>query len=168
MAELSEDLKADLSQHLAAAASVHKPVDMIASATEAQYAVCAEKLLASDEVDALLAIFVPPIITDSRDVAEAIAAAAKESGKPVVACFMGRHGVEDATGTSEAAQFPSYAFPEAAVQVLARAADYRHLPSARPASPPTPVPPSKMTSEGVEEADISILEKSGHLYFAAT
>ncbi len=124
VAELSDDLQAALRAHLPAAASVHNPVDMIASASAAQYAICAEVLLASDEVDALLAIFVPPIITESRDVAEAIAASAAGSGKPVVACFMGRHGVEEATGTLEAAKIPSYAFPEAAVHVLARAAAY--------------------------------------------
>ena len=124
VAELSDELQAALRAHLPAAASAHNPVDMIASASAAQYAICAEVLLASDEVDALLAIFVPPIITESRDVAEAIAASAAGSGKPVVACFMGRHGVEEATGTLEAAKIPSYAFPEAAVQVLARAAAY--------------------------------------------
>ncbi|MCO4764179.1 MAG: acetate--CoA ligase family protein [Myxococcales bacterium] len=124
VAELSPTLQQSLSQHLPAAASVHNPVDMIASASAAQYATCAEVLLASDEIDALLAIFVPPIITESRDVAEAIARSAAGSGKPVVACFMGRHGVEEATDMLEAAQIPSYAFPEAAVHVLARAAAY--------------------------------------------
>ncbi len=124
VAELSDGLKAALQEHLPAAASVHNPVDMIASASAEQYAACAKVLLDSEEVDALLAIFVPPIITDSRDVAEAIARGAAGSGKPVVACFMGHHGVEEATGALEAAQIPSYAFPEAAVRVLARAADY--------------------------------------------
>lgn len=122
--ELSTDLAATLAGELPAAASVHNPVDMIASATAAQYEACARALLASDEVDALLAIFVPPIVTDPTDVARAIARAARGHGKPVVACFMGLRGVAEATDALEAAHIPSYAFPEAAVRVLARAADH--------------------------------------------
>lgn len=122
--ELSPALAASLAAELPAAASVHNPVDMIASATAAQYEACARALLASDEVDALLAIFVPPIVTDPIDVARAIARAARGHGKPVVACFMGLRGVAEATDALEAAHIPSYAFPEAAVRVLARAADH--------------------------------------------
>ena len=51
-------------------------------------------VLADDGVDAVLALFVPPLVTAAEDVARAIASAAAGAGdKPVVACFLGRSGV---------------------------------------------------------------------------
>ncbi|MCB9781321.1 MAG: acetate--CoA ligase family protein [Alphaproteobacteria bacterium] len=137
--DLGDELQAALAAYLPAAASTRNPVDMIASATPAQFRACAELLLASDEIDALVALFVPPIVTDPAEVGQAIASAAAGSGKPVISCFMGRHGVPEGLSTLQAAHIPSYAFPESAVRVLARAARYgEHLrrPPGRAVTPP--------------------------------
>lgn len=114
----------ELASFLPPAASVKNPVDMIASATPEQFARATRVLLGCDAVDALVVLFVPPITTNSEAVGRAIAEGAAGMAKPVISCFMGRHGVPAALSQLQAAHIPSYAFPESAVRVLARAARY--------------------------------------------
>ena len=106
-------------------ASVTNPVDLIASATPRHYAVAMEHILADPGVDAVLVIFVPPIITDSRGVLEAIAAAAAAApDKPVLACLMGEEAVIDGVEVLHGRRIPLYAFPEAAATALDAMSSY--------------------------------------------
>ena len=66
-------------------ASVANPVDLIASASAAQFEGAIDAVLADSEVDSVLAIFIPPLVTGAADVAQAIHAAAARSTKPVLA-----------------------------------------------------------------------------------
>lgn len=124
VADLPPGLTAELRSFLPPAASVKNPVDMIASATPAQFERAGRALLSNEAIDALLVLFVPPITTDAEAVGHAIALGAAGIEKPVISCFMGRHGVPAALSQLQAAHIPSYAFPESAVRVLARAARY--------------------------------------------
>ena len=68
MAELSEDIARQLAEFLPPEASVANPVDMIASATAADYRRALEILLADDGVDMVLAINVKPLLGNPIDV----------------------------------------------------------------------------------------------------
>ena len=124
VAELSPRTKESLRAFLPAAASVRNPVDMLASASPAEYERALRILAHDDGVDAVLALFVPPVVTDAGDVADAIARAAHDTPKPVLACFMGTYGVPTAVRALREAKVPAYAFPEPAVLALSRAARY--------------------------------------------
>lgn len=100
---------------LPAAASVANPVDMLASASPEQYEQATRLLLADDHVDSLLTIFIPPLVTDPRAVAEAIVRGAAGARKPVLATFMSARGAPPELQT-----IPCYMFPEAAATALAR------------------------------------------------
>ncbi len=119
LAPLSDATRAELQRFLPPAASVVNPVDMIASATAAQYEQATRLLLADAQVDSVLAIFIPPLVTKSEEVARAIVAGAAGATKPVLANFISSHGAPP-----ELAPIPSYLFPEAAVTALARATAY--------------------------------------------
>ena len=119
MAALSEATVAQLRTLLPAAASVGNPVDMLAAATPDQYRHATTLLLADQNVDSLLVIFIPPLVTNPDEAARAIASAAGAATKPVIASFMGARGAPRAL-----AGVPSYRFPEAAVTALARATEY--------------------------------------------
>ena len=119
LAPLSDATRAELQRFLPPAASVVNPVDMIASATAAQYEQATRLLLADAQVDSVLAIFIPPLVTKSEEVARAIVAGATGATKPVLANFISSHGAPP-----ELAPIPSYLFPEAAVTALARATAY--------------------------------------------
>jgi acetyl coenzyme A synthetase (ADP forming)-like protein len=121
---LSEENQKQLRAFLPAGAGVGNPVDMIASAPAEHYRQAMEVVAADQNVDALILIFTPPLVTRAEDVAQAIIATAKtiDQGKPVLTVFLSAQAAPDDLG---AACIPSYAFPETAAIALARAARYR-------------------------------------------
>ncbi len=106
-------------------ASVRNPVDLVAAATADQYEAALRLALADPSIDAILAIFVPPLVTRAADVARAIVRVAESAeGKPIVSCFLGQNGVPDALrGDDTRPTIPSFAFPESAAHALGRVAD---------------------------------------------
>ncbi len=119
-AELSAETRTALRTFLPAAAAVNNPVDMLASAPPEHYRRALQLLLADPQVDSVMAIFIPPMITSADEVATAIAdAAAHGPGKPVAGVFMRSHAAPESL-----AAVPCYAFPEPAAIALARVAAY--------------------------------------------
>ena len=117
---LAESTRAELRSFLPAAASVGNPVDMLASAPPEHYGRALEALLRDPSVQSVIAIFIPPLVTDPSAVAAALAAsAAAVPGKPVLGVFMRSEGAP-----STLAPIPSYAFPEPAAIALAQVTAY--------------------------------------------
>jgi acetate---CoA ligase (ADP-forming) len=117
---LSEASIEALRSFLPATAALGNPIDMIASASAAQYERALEVVLADERVDAVLVIFIPPLVTKEEDVARAVQqVAAAHQNKPVIGIFMSSEGAPPLL-----APIPSYIFPEAAATALARAAAY--------------------------------------------
>lgn len=126
LASFSDQTLEQLSSFLPPEASLHNPVDMIASATPDSFRRAVEIVLADPAVDSMVAIFVPPLMIETRDVARAIGEASVGTDKPIVTCYMGTHGLTEGLGTGDAgeAPIPSYRFPEAAAKALSRATEY--------------------------------------------
>jgi acetate---CoA ligase (ADP-forming) len=117
---LNDDTRAELRSFLPAAASVGNPVDMLASAPPHDYRRALGALLRDDQVDSVIAIFIPPLVTDPGEVASAVAESARAvPGKPVLGVFMRAEGAP-----ATLAPIPCYAFPESAALALARVAAY--------------------------------------------
>jgi acetyl coenzyme A synthetase (ADP forming)-like protein len=110
---------AGLRDFLPPAASVSNPVDMLATASAEHYARAIALLLRDPGVDSLLTIFIPPLVTDSADVARSIAEQARGSQKPILATFFGASGVPEILSP-----VPCYTFPESAARALARVTEY--------------------------------------------
>lgn len=129
LATLSPGTIETLQAFLPAAASVANPIDMLASAPAEHYRRTIAALQADDHVDSILAIFVPPLVTDPNVVAEAIGSAAApgqpgqpdQSGrkKPVLATF-----ISASAPPVTLSHVPCYAFPESAMAALAHVARY--------------------------------------------
>jgi acetyl coenzyme A synthetase (ADP forming)-like protein len=132
VATLAEETVRALRQFLPPEASTRNPVDMIASAVPESYEKSLRLLAADPNVDALLVLYVPPIVTTPLEVARAIVRgneAAKADGqargrppKPVLSCFLGSHGVLEGLRSLHEGHIPSYAFPESAAIALSRLA----------------------------------------------
>jgi acetyl coenzyme A synthetase (ADP forming)-like protein len=137
LADLSPATVETLKPLFPAEASIHNPLDMIASATPAGYRAAMAALLSDPAIDAVVPIFVPPFGVKQEDVADAIvggAAAATE--KPVLAVLMGREGLPQGRKELLAAGIPTYVFPESAARALATL--NRHVEwAARPSLPAT-------------------------------
>lgn len=131
---LPEQARAALRTMLPPEASVQNPVDMIASATGEQYERAILELASSGAVDAVIAIFIPPLVTRLEEVARAIASAsAKLAVKiPVLAVLMSEDRAESVMA---AAHVPVYPYPEDAARALAHAvrhAQWRARPEVAP------------------------------------
>ena len=124
IAALSEATVASMRAWAPPEASLRNPVDLIASAGAEEYRKAVGAVLADDNVDAVIAIYVPPIVTEEVNVAKAIVDAARGSPKTVMCNFLGRS--EESPGFVELVtnSIPSYLFPESAARTLA--AMHRH------------------------------------------
>jgi acetyl coenzyme A synthetase (ADP forming)-like protein len=123
---LSESSQARLRAFLPAGASVGNPVDMIASAPAEHYRKAIEIVGTDDNVDSLIVIFTPPLVTRADDVAKAIVEATQQidKSKPLLSVFLSAQAAPPELRTS-GVSIPSYAFPETAAIALARATRYR-------------------------------------------
>jgi acetyl coenzyme A synthetase (ADP forming)-like protein len=106
---------------------LRNPLNMTAAVSEKEFADTL-KVLANDAgIDAVLTLFVPPIVSDPTGIEEVIKRLSplfQRRKKPLLSCFIGQHGVGKMLG--EKGRFvPSYLFPEDAVSALAKAAQYR-------------------------------------------
>jgi acyl-CoA synthetase (NDP forming) len=92
----------------------------------------------SDDVDALVVVFVPPLAMPGTAHAEALREAVAGLGKPVVTTFLGTHGmlgelaVLDRDGVPVRGSVPSYPTPERAVEALRRVVRYARWRTAPP------------------------------------
>ena len=126
LADLNEATHAGLQAVLPAAASLHNPVDMLASAMPEHYAECLRILLADPGVDSVIVIAPPPPASSAGAVAKAILPLIQVSDKPVLPVWMGEKLIQEAVEFCRAVQVSEYRFPEdaaSALGVLARRAD---------------------------------------------
>lgn len=137
--ELSAELQAALHDFLPPEAGVANPVDMVASATATSYRRAVDLLLRSGEVDAVIVLFTPPLVTRATDVADEVVAAVDAAadaglGIPVIAAFI---GAQDARRRLAQARHPvpCFTYPESAARALAHAVRYGRW-RARPATDP--------------------------------
>lgn len=122
---LSDTSQTRLREFLPAGASVGNPVDMIASAPAEHYQKAIEIVGSDENIDSLIVIFTPPLVTRADDVAKSIVKAVKQIGKskPVLSVFLSAQQAPHDLRTTEF-RIPSYAFPETAAIALARATRY--------------------------------------------
>ncbi|APU13815.1 MULTISPECIES: bifunctional GNAT family N-acetyltransferase/acetate--CoA ligase family protein [Actinoalloteichus] len=121
------------------------PVDVGAAATPEQFAAAVRAAIGSPEVDALVAVFVPPIAVPGSAYARALREVVSEppggTRKPVVSTFLAVEGIPDELavlgpdGSPGRGSVPSYPSPERAVAALARAARHARWRSAPQGEP---------------------------------
>ena len=121
-ASLCDELRA----FLPAQASVRNPVDMIASATGEDYAQAIEVVGRAPGVDAVVALYVPPLVAGADVIAAGIARGAGRvaATKPVLTVFLSSRGMPEALASGARGRLPSFSFPENAARALAAAARY--------------------------------------------
>jgi acetyl coenzyme A synthetase (ADP forming)-like protein len=121
---LSETTQIALREVLPSEASVVNPVDMLAAATPDQYRQ-AVRLIADDaSIDAIITIFLPPLVARPQEVARAVAASVPSMSqpKPVLGVFMSSAELPDLSTPS--GRIPGYHMPEPAARALAQVVRY--------------------------------------------
>ncbi len=128
--DLPVPVQEQLREFLPPEASVGNPVDMIATASVEHYRRAITTLASWDGIDALIVIFVRPLLTTAEDVADAVREALAERARPipVQAVFM---SARDHAAMSSGGGVPTYLYPEDAARALARVvrhAEWRNRP----------------------------------------
>jgi acetate---CoA ligase (ADP-forming) len=120
--ELADETRAALAEVLPGEGSVANPIDMLGSATGATYERAIPPLLADPRLDALIVLFVPPVVAGAPEVAAAIRRAVESvhTDKPVLAAVMSAAGTPLDLLESGIA---SFGYPESAARALGLVAD---------------------------------------------
>lgn len=140
--ELSPETQKKLREFLPTEASVVNPVDMIASATAEDYARSIEVVASDPGVDAIIVIFIPPLLVKPEEAATAILQSVRKirnagNLKPVLSVFMLSRGAPQELRAPDL-QIPAFSFPEDAAIALSRVVRYalwRQRPEDQPYDP---------------------------------
>ncbi len=121
---LSDETQSKLREFLPKAAAVTNPVDMIATAPPEAFRRSLEVMLEDPDVDSVILIYIPPLVTKPEDVASEVNDALKgyKGEKPVVTCFMMSQATME--GIRRDTNLRPFVFPEDAVQALSLAYVY--------------------------------------------
>ena len=122
---LPAQVRAELAAFMPAAASTGNPVDMLASASAVDYSRGIAALAACEEIDAIIVIFTPPLVTKAPEVIRAIQRSARSLPRPIplLSVFMSKQSAPRVI-RSEGVGVPHYPFPEEAARALSLAARY--------------------------------------------
>ncbi|MDO8578751.1 MAG: GNAT family N-acetyltransferase [Dehalococcoidales bacterium] len=124
--QMSEELEYKLKSVLKREVAIRNPFDTTAGADAEEFRGILRLLAADKNSDAVLVIFIPPIVGNTKDYEDAIREVAEDfwkQGKPLLACFLGQRGLKARLGTHDRS-VPSFPFPEEAIAALARAVEY--------------------------------------------
>jgi len=130
------------------------PVDVRGDAPPDRLAGAVAALLSDPEADAILALHVPRPIIGAVEAAQAVAAAARGSDKPVLGAWLGAVTRPDVHHALEAGGVANFFTPELAVDAFSFLASYRRNQEwllEVPPSQPDPEPPDLATAERIRE-----------------
>jgi acyl-CoA synthetase (NDP forming) len=106
------------------------PVDIGVDGTPEDFRAALQAAVDDDGVDAVVAVFLPPLMVGSQEFGPVLREVAQGSSKPVAASFLSTEGippelaVPDQAGSPARGSVPSYATPERAAFALAKVVEY--------------------------------------------
>jgi len=122
--QLDEKTKSIMMADLPPTVSLNNPIDLIGDADESRYQLAMQAVLTDDNVDGVIVICVPQMLTNLEATSKVIAQQARFANKPVFAVYMATGDIEPSLKILEDAQIPHYRFPEDAARSLAAMARY--------------------------------------------
>ena len=123
--QLAVETRERLAALLPREASLANPIDMLGSAVGSTYEEVIPHLLADPGIDAVIVLFVPPVVAGADEVAEAVARAVRanpSADKPLLAAFISAGGVPASLVEADP-PIATFQFPESAARALGHAAD---------------------------------------------
>ena len=116
---------------VASGLTVARAISLGADANSEDFEHALDAAIDDPEVDAVVAVYIPPLDAGGQDVANVLATVGEQSEKPLVSTFLGREGIPellripDLSGsTAGRGSVPSYPAVESAVRALARVVEY--------------------------------------------
>ncbi|MCU1536936.1 MAG: CoA-binding domain protein, partial [Humibacillus sp.] len=133
----------------------HGPVSLQPQASAEEFAAALDAAFADPEVDSVVAAFIPPLVTQGEEVAQAVRTIVADYDKPCVATFLGMRGVGDGLSYEQDGtrrSVPSYAMPEDGIRALTAVTRYAQWRSRDRGSPVSPVSIDRGRAEAFIEA----------------
>ena len=125
---LSEKTEQRLKAALFPEASVHNPVDVLATGTAAHYRACLDAMMDDDHFDCVLVNFVPPFFVDNDSIAREIVAVSQQQRKPIVCNLMtDRRQWAETVRILQDGGVPCFALPGEAARALAALVRYHWI-----------------------------------------
>jgi acetyltransferase len=118
LAELSPESLRRLDEFLPAHWSHNNPIDVLGDADSERYARALEVASRDPNSDGLLVILSPQGMTDPLQIAERLKPYAKETGKPVLASWMGGNSIAAGEAALNAAGIPTFSYPDTAARAF--------------------------------------------------
>jgi acetyltransferase len=111
---------AALKESLPPAAGLNNPVDVVGDAGADRYAAAIQACMRDPNVDGLIVLLTPQVMTPCAEVARLLVGASRKSKMlPIATSFMGGGSVVEAIGILGEAGIPNFATPERAVRAMA-------------------------------------------------
>src|SRR3989344_4467385 len=120
LAILSAKTKKILEENLPRYASIVNPIDVLGDALSDRYHVALEAVLKEENVDAVLVLLTPQVMTQIEDTAEVIVNLSQKSKKPVFCSFIGGTEVEKGERLLNEYKVPAFRYPERGIYALAK------------------------------------------------
>ncbi|MGA9504359.1 MAG: bifunctional acetate--CoA ligase family protein/GNAT family N-acetyltransferase [Terriglobales bacterium] len=118
LAELSPESLRRLDEFLPEHWSHNNPIDVLGDADPERYAKALEIASQDPNSDGLLVILAPQGMTDPAQIAERLKPYAKQTGKPVLASWMGGSSIAAGEATLNTAGIPTFPFPDTAARAF--------------------------------------------------
>jgi acetyltransferase len=118
LAELSPESMKRLDEFLPPEWSHNNPIDVLGDADSERYAKALEIASKDPNSDGLLVILTPQGMTEPTKIAEGLKPYSKQSGKPVLASWMGGNAVAAGEAVLNSAGIPTFPFPDAAARAF--------------------------------------------------
>ena len=125
LAKLSPDTIEKLNAALPEHWSHQNPIDVLGDARPERFAKALEIVVTDPNVDGVLVVLTPQAMTDPMATAIRIADVAATTRQPVLAAWMGGHGVEPGRQILNQAGIPTYDSPDRAVRAFTYLVAYR-------------------------------------------
>ena len=124
LANFKEETTEKLKEGLPPTANINNPVEIIGDAKEDRYELALKSVLEDENVDGVIAISTPQMMTDLEAVAQTLVDTASAYDKPVLSCFMATEDISETLRILDEKRVPHYLFPEAAARAMANMAEY--------------------------------------------
>jgi len=137
LASLTAETMEKLRESLPAAASVLNPVDVLGDAQADRYGAALEVVLEDPNVNAVIVILTPQIVTEPETTAEVVARVAEGYEIPVFGCWIGGRLTEKGCDILTSHGVPAYSEPERAVRAVRAMLEHRRWLERPPFAPKT-------------------------------
>lgn len=120
MAKFSKETEEILSKALPRSASLLNPVDVLGDALADRFGQAVEAVLKEKEVNALVVILTPQVMTQISQTAKVLGDLHKKYQKPIFCSFIGGSLVSEGEKILDDLEIPNFRFPEQAIYALGR------------------------------------------------